>query len=444
MIFDYKDFACSADFFPRYFNNLWSVNKDSYLKLERECDTKGIGVSAALDSVMQRMPNYYFFKMNSAQLDAISYSECVFPAYRFILPDALIDDWLSIMDPHKKHCRDHSLHQPLTAYIVAKLLGYGNPTKAFMLKNGDLLTICTSYILSSPKTVYLREYFKSLYPDYKKIPKGIRFKLAQDVFYETAIISALFHDMGYPWQYIDRLNESILAADFRLPTDIQIQSKSILNMIENRLLIYPFYGYSLTSKEHPISSWGKKLLLLFDNSLHKTHGFPGSLAFLHLQDKIRIFPTDFIFNEAVCRFIYDWAAVGIMMHDMPKIYKGKGGGPENAFLRISFEADPLSSIIATADILEEFHRPSAEFRTLNDKNNIEVDFDYPCKQTIMELKNDILQISYIYIDDAQAAKNKRFKTSEIDDYFNPIRGFIDISSLGIKKVVAVTHKTKEL
>lgn len=434
MIFDYEDFACSADFFPRYFNILWSVNKDSYLRLEKEYDKKGISVPAALDSIMQRVPKKYFFKMTSAQLDAISYSECVFPAYRFILPDALIDDWLSIMDPHKEHCRDHSLHQPLTAYIVAKLLGYGDPTKAFSLKNGDLLTICTRYILSSPKTAYLREYFKSLYPDYKKIPKGIHFKLAQDFFYETAIISALFHDMGYPWQYIDRLNESILAADFRLPADIQTQSKGILNMIENRLLIYPFYGYSLTSKNHPISTWGKNLLLLFDKSLHKTHGFPGSLAFIHLQDKIRLFPTEFDFNEAVCRFIYDWAAVGIMMHDMPKIYKGKGEKPENTFLRTSFEADPLSSLIATADILEEFHRPSVKFTAPYDENNIRVDFEYPCNQTIMELKNDTLQISYVYKDDAQTAKNKRFRASEIDDYFNPIQGFIDISSLGIKKV----------
>ena len=442
MKFDYNDFARSTDFFPRYFNILWSVNKDSYLRLEKECDIKGIGVSAALDSAMRRMPKNYFFKINSAQLEAISYSECVFPAYRFILPDALIDDWLSIMDPHKEHCRDHSLHQPLTAYIVAKLLGYGDPAKAYMLKNGDLLTICTRYLLSSPKTVYLREYFKSLYPDYKKIPKGIHFKLAQDIFYETAIISALFHDIGYPWQYIERLNESIPATDFRLPTDIHIQPKDILDVIENRLLIYPFYGYSLNSKNHPISTWKKNLLMLFDRCLHKTHGFPGSLAFIHLQDKIRLFPTDFSFNEAVCRFIYDWAAVGILMHDMPKIYKGKGTKPENAFLRTSFEADPLSSLIATADILEEFHRPSAVFK--DDKNNIKVDFDYPCKQTIMELKNDTLQISYVYIDDAQAAKNKRFRTSEMDDYFNPTRGFIDISSLGIKKVVAVTHKIKEL
>lgn len=433
MIFDYNDFACTKDFFPRYFNILWSVDRDSYLKMERKYDKKGDCVSATLESIKHRVPKKYYFKMNSAQLDAIAYSEYVFPTYRFILPDALMDDWLSIMDPHKKYCRDHSLHQPLTAYIVAKLLGYGDPAKAFSLKNDDLLTTCAQAIVSSPKTKYLREYFISLYPDYRKIPKGICLKLARDVFYETAVISALFHDMGYPWQYINRLNKSILAADFRISTDTAVQSKEIFDMIKNRLLIYPFYGYSLTSKKCPISTWEKNLLVLFEKSLHETHGFPGSLAFIHLQDKIRSFPTDTSFNEAVCRFIYDWAAVGIMMHDMPKIYKGEGKRPQNAFLRASFETDPLSSLITMADVLEEFHRPAANFSAIGNES-VQVDYCYPCKKTKLELQGDILEVTYIYSDKTLAAQNRRFRTAEIDDYFNPRQGFVDISDLGIKRV----------
>ena len=433
MTFDYNDFVGTKDYFPRYFNNLWSVDKDLYMTMEREYDKEGNLVSTALESIMQRVPKKYFFKMNSAQLDAISYSEYVFPTYRFILPDALMDDWLSIMDPHKEHCRDHSLHQPLTAYIVAKLLGYGDSTKAFQLKNGDLLTTCAQALISSPKTEYLRDYFRSLYPDYWKIPNNIFLKFARDVFYETAIISALFHDIGYPWQYINRLDESLLAADFRLPIDTTSQSKDIMEMIENRLLIYPFYGYSMVNKKHPISTWEKKILLLFDKSLHESHGFPGSLAFIHLQDKTRTFPTDTSLNEAVCRFIYDWAAVGIMMHDMPRIYKGKGRKPENPFLRISFNTDPLSGIIAIADVLEEFHRPAAQFLTPGEKS-IKIDYKYPCKLTDLELNGDILNIKYVYADSALVAKNKRFRNSEIDNYFNYNYGFIDISSLGIKKV----------
>lgn len=206
-------------------------------------------------------------------------------------------------------------------------------------------------------------------------------------------------------------------------------------MIENRLLIYPFYGYSKIGKNRPISTWQEKILMLFSKSLHKTHGFPGSLAFTHLQDKTRLFPVDSTFNEAACRFIYDWAAVGIMMHDMPKIYKGEGRKPENPFLKVSYDTDPLSCLIATADILEEFHRPAAKFSPdIQDVESIKVNFDYPCKQTKLEIIGDVLEVSYIYSDAAMAAKNKRVRISEIDDYFNPKQGFIDISSLGINGV----------
>lgn len=435
MNFDYNDFACTRDFFPRYFNNLWSVDRDSYLMVERKCNKKGDMASSALEAIMQRLPKKFFFKMNSAQLDAITYSEYVFPTYRFILPDALMDDWLAIIDPHKKHCRDHSLHQPLTAYIVAKLLGYGDPAKAFELKSGDLLTTCAKIMITSTKTEYLKDYFRSLYPDYVRIPQNIHLKLARDIFYETAVVSALFHDIGYPWMYINRLNESILAVDFRLTADKMVQSKGILDMIENRLLIYPFYGYSKIGKNHPISTWQEKILMLFDKSLSQTHGFPGSLAFTHLQDKTRVFPADTSFNEAVCRFIYDWAAVGIMMHDMPKIYKDKGRTPENPFLRVSFDTDPLSCLIATADILEEFHRPAANFsQDIKDVESIKVNYGYPCKQTKLELKGDLLEVSYVYSNAALAAKNKRFRISEIDDYFNPKQGFVNVAPLGIKAV----------
>ena len=285
----------------------------------------------------------------------------------------------------------------------------------------------------SQKTEYLRDYFISLYPDYGKIHNGICLKLARDVFYETAVISALFHDMGYPWQYINRLDKSIVAADFRLPIDTAVESRDILDMIKNRLLIYPFYGYSLTNKNRPISTWEKRLLVLFEKSLHSTHGFPGSLAFIYLQDRIRLFPTDTSFNEAVCRFIYDWAAVGIMMHDMPKIYKGEGKRPQNVFLRTSFETDPLSSLITLADVLEEFHRPAANYSAVGNES-VQVDYRYPCIQTKLELQGDTLGVSYIYSDKALAAQNRRIRTAEIDDYFNPKQGFVDLSYLGINSV----------
>lgn len=433
MIFSYDDFAGNRGFHPRFYNTFYSIDRKAYWEMEQEYDKDGKRVTTVLDEIMYRTSKKYFSKIYAAQTEAISYSEYVFPAYKFILPDALMDDWLSVMDPHKRFCRDHSLHQPLTAYIVAKLLGYGRCADALVIDGKDLLSICSDWLLKSPKTQYLRNYFYSLYPECLKFPKIIWKKFAQDVFYETAVVSALFHDMGYPWQYVNRLTDSIKAADFRIPDNLTVNAEKVLDMINNRLLIYPFYGYSEVSRNRPLSTWEKKVVSLFDKSMRDTHGFPGAVGFTYLQDVIRRFPRDYNLNDALFRFVVDWAAMGIMMHDMPKIYKGKGINPENPYLRISFESDPLSGLIALADILEEFHRPAANFKTVTD-DGIGVDYEFPCDSTEVICNKDVLVIHYRYKTGKDVARNIRFRQNEVNDYCNSEAGFIDVSPLGIRTV----------
>lgn len=434
MIFSYDDFSDKRGFHPRFLSTFHSIDRLIYQRMEENFDKNGQCISTVLDSIKKRMPRDYYSKVYAAQTEAVSYSEYVFPAYKFILPDALMDDWLSVMDPHKSYCRDHSLHQPLTAYIVAKLLGFGKPKNAFTIGKNDLLSICSKWLLTSPKTQYLRNYFSSLFPNCERIPKSILLKISMDVFYEAAVASALFHDIGYPWQFINRLSDSIRAADFRVSEDPTINAEKVLEMINNRLLIYPFYGYSEVSRNSPISTWKAKMISLFDRSLRNTHGFPGALGFTYLQDVIRKFPGDYNMNDALFRFVMDWAALGIMMHDMPKIYMGKDTiMPENPFFRLSFETDPLSSLIATADILEEFHRPGANFS--NDiPKRLDVNFEFPCDSTELAYDNDNLVINYLYRLGKDVAKNARFRKEEVENYFNSTKGFVDVSPLGIKGV----------
>lgn len=431
--FSYRDFSEHRNFHPKYFNTFYSIDRKVYRDLEMECEKNDKGVTSVLESIKCRTSKEYFSKIYRAQTEAITYSEYVFPAYRFILPDTLMDDWLSVMDPHKKYCRDHSLHQPLTAYVVAKLLGYGKPNDALSIGKKDLLSICGKWLLTSSKTQYLRDYFSSLYPDCKKIPKVILKKMSMDVYYEAAVMSALFHDMGYPWQFVNRLSDSIQVADFLVHENPVVNAENILDMIGNRLLVYPFYGYSEVSRNRPISNWKARLIVLFDRSMRMTHGFPGALGFTYLQDVIRMFPRNPSLNDALFRFVMDWAAMGIMMHDMAKIYKGNKAIQESPFLRLSFETDPLSSLIATADILEEFHRPSAGFNKVN-QDNIRVDFDFPCERTELTCNDGYLNISYIYKTERDVASNIRYRNEEVEDYFNPNKGFVDVSPLGIRGV----------
>lgn len=434
MIFKYDDFAAHRNFHPRFYHTFYSVDRTIYRDMELKYDMDGQRVTTVLDDLMYRTSKDYFSKIYAAQTEAIGYSEYVFPAYKFILPDALMDDWLSVMDLHKKHCRDHSLHQPLTAYIVAKALGYGNPKDALDIDGEDLLSICTGWLFTSRKTQYLRDYFVSIYPQAESIPKVIQQKMTRDVFYEAAVVAALFHDMGYPWQYMNRLSDSIDAADFRIPADATMNAENVLDMISNRLLIYPFYGYSTVSKNRPVSTWQAQMLRLFDNSMRNTHGFPGAVGFTYLQDVIRKFPGDYNLNDALFRFILDWAALAIMMHDMPKIYRGKETKPEHPFLRVSFETDPLSGLTALADILEEFHRPAADFNSVTDKS-IGVGFDFPCDSTEVTCNQGIMNIHYRYKNGEDVARNAKFRIGEVNDYFNQTDGFVDISPLGINSVV---------
>lgn len=34
-------------------------------------------------------------------------------------------------------------------------------------------------------------------------------KFWRRIFYRTVVLSALFHDIGYPWQYVDRIGTSL-------------------------------------------------------------------------------------------------------------------------------------------------------------------------------------------------------------------------------------------
>lgn len=446
MIFSYDDYLKYGMIFPKYFHSLYSIERHSYNRMNKEYDKSGNRISDALDKLKERIPCSYFSKVYGAQIDAIKYAEYVFPTYKFILPDALWDDWLATIDPHKQYCRDHSLHQPLTAYIVSKLLKGNRQEAPFTLPNGEtLLHYCAKQILEGEEASYLHSYLKSLYPRWDGIPDNVKKIMVEDIFYEAAIIAALFHDIGYPWQYVSRLSKSLKSAGPGQSNIMKRDISSIMEILDNRLLGMPFYAYSKTSKARPISGWYNRIKELAEESFVSTHGFPGALCFTQLNDAIRKYPMDLCLNDAVYRFILDWAAVAIMMHDMPKKYKGeapldengkklKSWLPANPYLRLSFEKDPLSSLIAMSDILEEFHRPGSNFCT-HCADQVCTEYDYKGIAAELNLTNSNLEIVYHYKSPQIKASMKKFRHEEVEDYFDMQKGYIDISGLGIDEVI---------
>ena len=361
-----------------------------------------------------------------------------FPAYRFILPEVLVDDWLAIVDWHTFH-RDHVLHQPLTAYIVQKLLDEaGSPDESFHLSDGrHLLDVCVDEILKWDKTSYLREFLLGIGVQETEAWLNNSYAgrvLWKSLFLEAAYLAAVFHDMGYPWQYVHLLSNKLEHAGYH-PDSPTSDAEGLINTFGNRLLFYPLNGYRTLDRNAP-STWHQRLTSLTAQTLRKTHGLPGAIGFLYLNDVIRDYPSDR--THPIRQFCVEWAAMAIMMHDMCKIYWGDKTStpPDNVHMRLHFDTDPLSCVLTLADVLQDFSRPSVAFQ--DNTTSVAISYHDGCDSTRLALDwgnpTRAMEIAYSFTDPVQYATKCTFLPSECLDIFDPNNGYMDFSSLGITGV----------
>jgi hypothetical protein len=404
---DYLKYSKKANYFPQNFFPFVKINKIKYIELEKLNSNNNSSISNAFRELHNRVGNDYFKKVYRSQSSAFNFSQRSFPAYRFLLPEILVDDWLSIVDWHKKHCRDHALHQPLTAYIVHKLLGGGISNRSLKIGDTNLLDLCVSTILKWDKSFYLKEYLLELgiKPDAVIFQNNhIGRAFWKNAFFEIALVAAIFHDIGYPWQYINRLNSHLNSTSFSLNNSLA-NAEHIYSCFKNRLLLYPFNGYKPLKNSTPCN-WEKTLLELISFSMSKTHGFPGAIGFLFLNDYIREFPSlkELPFHQ----FCIDWASVGIMMHDFKTIYHGIDNEfpPENIHMRLAFDRDPLSCVISLADLLEDFERPNVTLIKHNSGSTL--NYSSSCKATEINANNEIINIIYKFENSKNAIEKKFF------------------------------------
>ena len=430
---DYKALQLRNEFFfPKSFLPFNVIDKKKYQTLEKEHGDNGLKISETFNELRLRTGRDYFHKVYPAQSSALNFSESSFPAYRFLMPDVLADDWLAIVDFHRKFSRDHALHQPLTSYIVYRLLGGGVSDKSFKINDNNLLDLCVNQLFTSKHTKYIKEYLINLDSESDLlIETDLSKEIWKNLFYETAMVAAVFHDIGYPWQYINRLSKSIKSSDFSIK-HLSSNAKHIKDMFKNRLIMYPFHGYKMPSNNAPCN-WEEELLSIVSDSLSKTHGFPGALGFLYLNDIVRQYPCPK--KLAVQQLCVEWAALGIMMHDMKDIYWGseKNTRPKNDFLRLSFEKDPLSSVVALADVLQDFERPIVKF-DIGKEGSI-FNYDFSCQSTLLSVIGDKIEIRYRFKNEENRIVNAHFKkTGNEKEYFDSKYGYLDFSAIGIKNV----------
>lgn len=426
----------NAYFFPNNFFPFLPIDKKKYSELANYHEHNGYSYDDSFKELKMRVGKDYFRKVYPAQGSALSFSELSFPAYKFLIPEILADDWLSIVDWHKKHCRDHALHQPLTAYIVNKLLNGCLDEKEFEINGNSLLDLCIDKIFNWEKTEYIREYLINIGVNRESellYKNDLSINFWKIMFFETAIVAAMFHDIGYPWQYINNLNKSLSTADFSRNNSLA-NAEHIYNCFNNRLIFYPFNGYKSLTNNTPCE-WKNKLLELISISLTETHGFSGALGFLYLNDFIKEFPS--FKHLPFHNFCVDWAALGIMMHDLKKIYHGKDDNtpPDNNQMRLEFDRDPISCIITLADVLQEFNRPNVNFKNYEHDYHSEFHYNHDCDMSELIYENGILKINYYYNNpDAYIINKEVFIPKQEKEYFDPEHGYLDFSSIGIKKV----------
>jgi len=395
----------------------------------------------------KRTANMMVDKTRGAIGLTLKYAQSFFPAYKFYISEFLNDEWLAAVDWHKGFHRDHVIHQPYVAYIGMTLLhDKGEIFGSSVLCGKSLLDKCIDTILEQRHCEYLMEYLKemgapSIYWNYENHGQLTR-ELWKWMFVDTFFMAALFHDIGYPWKFINAIHGK-LDPHAPLENPAQKNAKQIAVSYGDRLVFYPLNNYRKKSPSTP-ADWQSRFNELVQKGLAETHGMPGAISFLHLNDLLAKYPAKTA--SPARRFCVEWAAMAILMHDMSGIYSkidDRFGSlsmkVNNPQLRVSFLRDPLSFVLTLSDLIEDFGRPNARFvktRSQNDNDKVEIVYYSKCSSVDVECdKQGRMKIKYKFNNKADVAQKRiQFIPKETLQYFDPIEGYLDYRGSGIKSV----------
>jgi len=420
---------------PSFLSQFTKIDRIRYKTLEAKHLKGKNDIGNAFDELKKRTSKTYFHKVYPIQSRTLGYASLSFPAYRFILPEVITEDWIATVDWHKFQ-RDHVLHQPLTAYIVLKLLGSpGRSRNAGLIlpSNERLLKTCVDEILRFEETAYLKKFLLECGLSEKSAwltPGKLQEWLWKQLFIETAYLAAVFHDIGYPWQYVGLLGDKLEPVTAPAMIKEEAIEHSILSSFKERLIYIAMNGYNKPTPSTP-AIWEKEMKEQTKKAITSTHGFPGALGFLFLNDCIRKFPDKNI--SPIRQLCVEWAAVAIMMHDMSKVYHGKGKIPERPHLRLDAKVDPLSALITLADVLQDFERPVGKFSARRNQN-VALSYNHACKHSEISLSGNSLNINYMMQPKDLAFKRSRLP-SEQAEFFNSRYGYLNLKGWGFDNVI---------
>jgi hypothetical protein len=430
------DFVSSGEFQPpQAFVPVINLDLSKYCHWEELC-TNHISYMSLEERMTPELFSTIYRSFNSFLL---RFSPDYFPGYQFIAGECANSDWLAIVDRHKSFHRDHIVHQPLTTYIGMRLL----QNDIVLMDGQTLLQHCLSAV-SGEACNYLRvSYQKMCGHDDIFQDKPLHKKLLEFMFCDAFFLASLYHDIGYPWQFINILNTNfdhvLIFNDPRHQNSIE----TLRRCYGNRLVFFPFQGYRQPDGTEP-AMWLSEMDNFVSQALQNTHGLPGALAMLNLMDSLRVFPD---LNDCPeQRFCLEWAAMVIMRHDIAKLYAtiemDNTLNVRNPHLRLSFEQDPLSFLLTFCDIIQDFGRFDGHFTNL--RGDVQLNYNERCHKVCLDKpQSDILRITYFYkdLEDYYLNAADYLPKRELL-YFDPVAGYLDYSAMGISKVVLTAKYEK--
>lgn len=400
------------------------IDQGRFPESEEEIGKK---ISRTKNALEERMGGEYFSKYDRARTLSLGYANTVFPAYSMLYLDIACEDWLALVDFHKGFDRDHSVHQPLTAYIVCKLLGEGKPNAGFSIGGETLMEKALNAILEDANAKYLLDRL-AFYDSTSLLLKGDR-NLWRKVFYQTAIITAMYHDLGYPWQFIERMHD-FLKDDILLCGRLKYDKQGAVNPLvsnyiavhKEELMFRPFYDYGKGGRT--TAQINEKV---FEKYLHESHGLPGALAYWAYNDEYHT--DDCVSTAGLIKFCREWSCMAILMHDMQKAYAQASSG----FARLDFKADPLSFIIALADTLEDFNRPNATINADKDTGaGCKISYSFPSLSVELIENEGVGELNFAVVEKERGTQEK-FKRDDQRKLFDE-GGYFDLASVGLRSM----------
>ena len=414
-----------------------NVDPGKYTKLESESRR------IELNPFRKRYSLSKFRDLRAAVSETWHCAMTYFPAYRFQVAEYINDEWLASVDFHKGFHRDHVRHQVFVYYVARTLLDGGDlsgldATWSFKPNGKSLREHILDAILHGDKAQYLFEACRELgaperfWKERNSPATRYLWGLLVD---ETLCLACFFHDIGYPWQFVAKVDSAL--KNHQPLSALSTVNDGVLTRFGNRLLGMPFKGYIRTDPSFPMDR-ENEAYEAFKKAAASSHGLPGAVAFLHLNDVLRPFPDPHDLPSR--RFCLEWAAMAIMMHDLQSIY-AEG---EQRQLRLDFFCDPMSFLLTLADQIQDFSRPNAAFHPLPPEMP-DVRLEYTSKCSHVELgwdaRSNQFTITYCYKDPRDFIKNRDdYKKKAWEQYFDPVEGFLDYSApaLGINRIVLKT------